>query len=100
MWFKSALRILNSIHVHLFCFFLKKKKRQNLFNLDSTPTKPDIEDKTDIKDKWKSIKIIVGSTIGCITALVFFILVFLYLCRRYNRLAQEVKDDVVPLKER
>ena len=100
MWFKSALRILNSIHVHLFCFFFKKKKRQNLFNLDSTPTKPDIEDKTDIKDKWKSIKIIVGSTIGCITALVFFILVFLYLCRRYNRLAQEVKDDVVPLKER
>ena len=83
-----------------FAFFTKKKRRQKLFNLDSTSTKPDIEDKTDIKDKWRCIKIIVGSTTGCITALVFFILVFLFLRRRYNRLAQEVKDDVVPLKER
>ena len=101
MWSKRALRILIWIHVHLFRFFFEKtKKGQNLFNLDSTPTKTDLEDKTDIKDKWRSIKIIVGSTIGCIAALVFFILVFLYLRSRYNRLAQEVQDDVAPLKER
>ena len=82
--------------------FLKIKSK-NLFNLDATPIKIDIED-NDIKDRWKSMKIIVGSAIGCITALVFFILVsyILYLCRRYIRLKeqkeQKVKDEAAPLR--
>ena len=80
--------------------FLKIKSK-NLFNLDSTPIKIDIED-NDIKDRWKSMKIIVGSAIGCITALVFFILVILYLRRRYIRLKeqkeQKVKDEAAPLR--
>ena len=69
-----------------------------MFNLDSTPTKTDTEDKTDIKEKWRITKITVGSTIGCIAALVFFIVVILYLRRRYNRLEQEVKEEVDPLR--
>ena len=80
--------------------FLKIKSK-NLFNLDSTPIKIDIED-NDIKDRWKSMKILVGSAIGCITALVFFILVILYLRRRYIRLKeqkeQKVKDEAAPLR--
>ena len=80
--------------------FLKIKSK-NLFNLDSTPIKIDIED-NDIKDRWKSMKIIVGSAIGCITALVFFILVILYLRRRYIRSKeqkeQKVKDEAAPLR--
>ena len=81
--------------------FLKIKSK-NLFNLDSTPIKIDVEDKNGIKDRWKSMKIIVGSAIGCITALVFFILVILYLRRRYIRLKeqkeQKVKDEAAPLR--
>ena len=80
--------------------FLKIKSK-NLFNLDSTPIKIDIED-NDIKDRWKSMKVLVGSAIGCITALVFFILVILYLRRRYIRLKeqkeQKVKDEAAPLR--
>ena len=81
--------------------FLKIKSK-NLFNLDSTPIKIDIEDKNDIKDRWKSMKNIVGSAIGCITALVFFMLVILYLPRRYIKLKeqkeQKVKDEAAPLR--
>ena len=48
------------------------------------------------------MKIIVGSAIGCITALVFFILVILYLRRRYIRSKeqkeQKVKDEAAPLR--
>ena len=80
--------------------FLKINSK-NLFNLDATPIKIDIED-NDIKDRWKSMKILVGSAIGCITALVFFILVILYLRRRYIRLKeqkeQKVKDEAAPLR--
>ena len=80
--------------------FLKIKSK-NLFNLDSTPIKIDIED-NDIKDRWKSMKVLVGSAIGCITALVFFILVILYLRRRYIRLKeqkeQKVKDEAATLR--
>ena len=84
--------------------FLKIKSK-NLFNLDSTPIKIDIED-NDIKDRWKSMKIIVGSAIGCITALVIllviFTLVILYLRRRYIRLKeqkeQKVNDEAVTLR--
>ena len=70
-------------------FAFRKVKTKNLFNLDSPPTK------TDIKDRWRSIKVIVGSAVGCITALVFFILIILYLRRRCKRLEPEVKDEVV-----
>ena len=81
--------------------FLKIKSK-NLFNLDSTPIKIDVEDKNGIKDRWKSMKIIVGSAIGCITASVFFILVILYLRRRYIRSKeqkeQKVKDEAAPLR--
>ena len=81
--------------------FLKIKSK-NLFNLDSTPIKIDIEDKNDIKDRWKSMKNIVGSAIGCFTALVFFMLVILYLRRRYIKLKeqkeQKVKDEAAPLR--
>ena len=84
--------------------FLKIKSK-NLFNLDSTPIKIDIED-NDIKDRWKSMKIIVGSAIGCITALVIllviFTLVILYLRRRNIRLKeqkeQKVNDEAVTLR--
>ena len=84
--------------------FLKIKSK-NLFNLDSTPIKSDIED-NDIKDRWKSMKIIVGSAIGCITALVIllviFTLVILYLRRRNIRLKeqkeQKVNDEAVTLR--
>ena len=57
--------------------------------LDPTPTMPGST------DKWRSIKIIAGSTIGCIIAIVFFVLAILYLRRRFNKLEQEVKDEVV-----
>ena len=81
--------------------FLKIKSK-NLFNLDSTPIKIDIEDKNDIKDRWKSMKNIAGSVIGCITALVFFMLVILYMRRRYIKLKeqkeQKVKDEAAPLR--
>ena len=50
------------------------------------------------KDNTWSIKIIFGSRVSCITTLVLFILIFLYLRRRYNRLIQEVKDEVIPPK--
>ena len=50
------------------------------------------------KDNTWSIEIIFGSTVGYITMLVLFILIFLYLWKRYNRLIQEVKDKVVPPK--
>ena len=69
-----------------------------MFNLDATPIKTDIEDKTEIKGRWRSIKIIVGRTVGYIAALVFFVLIILYLRRRCKRLEPEVKDEVVPLK--
>ena len=45
-----------------------------------------------------SIKIIVGSASRCITTLLLFILIFSYVSRRYSRLVQEVKDEVIPLK--
>ena len=73
-------------------FAFRKVKTKNLFNLDSPTTK------TDVKDRWRSIKVIVGSVVGCITALVFFILIILYFRRRCNRLEPEDKDEVVPLK--
>ena len=84
--------------------FLKIKSK-NLFNLDSTPITIDIED-NDIKGRWKSMKIIVGSAIGCITALVIllviFTLVILYLRRRNIRLKeqkeQKVNDEAVTLR--
>ena len=50
------------------------------------------------KNNIWTIKIIAGSGIGCITTLLLFILILLYLRGRYNRLVQEVKDEVVPLK--
>ena len=66
--------------------------KTNLFHLDSIP-------ETGIKDRWSSIKIIVGSAAGSITALVLVIIVILR--RRYKRLEQEVnvdaaKDDFLP----
>ena len=69
-----------------------------MFNLDSTTTKTDVEEKTDYKEKWRIAKVTFGSTIGCITALAFFIVVILYLRRRYNKLEQEVKEEVGPLR--
>ena len=70
----------------------------HLFNLDSTYILPDIEGKSDFKDILRIIKIIVGSEIGCITALAFSIITMLYLHRRYENSEQEVKDEVVPLR--
>ena len=52
--------------------------------LDPTPTMPGTT------NKWKSIKTIAGSTIGCIIAIVFIVLVILYLRRRCNKQEQEV----------
>ena len=46
-------------------------------------------------DKWRSIKIIAGSAIGCIIAIVFIVLEILYFRRRCNKLEPEVKDEVV-----
>ena len=69
-----------------------------MFNLDSTSNRTDIEDETDIKEKWARIKIIVGSAIGCITVLMLFIVVILHLRRRYSRLEQKVEDEVEPLR--
>ena len=43
-------------------------------------------------------KVTLGSAIGCIAALAFFIVGILYLRRRYNRLEQEVKEEVEPLR--
>ena len=96
VWFKPVVRILIRIYVSL--FFFSWKKILNLFNLDSTPTKTDVEDKTDYKEKWRIAKVTFGSAIGCITALAFFIVGILYLRRRYNRLEQEVKEEVEPLR--
>ena len=96
VWFKPEVRILIRIYVSL--FFFSWKKILNLFNLDSTPTKTDVEDKTDYKEKWRIAKVTFGSAIGCITALAFFIVGILYLRRRYNRLEQEVKEEVEPLR--
>lgn len=62
----------------------------NLFNLDPTPSMPGS------KDRWRSIKIIVGSAFGCTTTLVVVILTVFYLRRRYNKLERKVKDEVVP----
>ena len=65
-----------------------------MFNLDSAQ----IQIQTDIKDRWRSIKIAIGSAVGCITALVTFILVILYLRRRCSRSEQEAKHEDVPLR--
>ena len=46
-------------------------------------------------DKWRSIKIIAGSAIGCLIAIVFIVLEILYFRRRCNKLEPEVKDEVV-----
>ena len=43
-------------------------------------------------------KVTFGSAIGCITVLAFFVIVILYLRRKYNRLEQEVKEEVEPLR--
>ena len=86
------------IWIYVSLFFFSRKKRLNLFNLDSTPTKTDVEDKTDYKEKWRMAKVTLGSAIGCIAALAFFIVGILYLRRRYNRLEQEVKEEVEPLR--
>ena len=56
-----------------------------MFNLDLTTSKPETKDKSDTEDKWRSVKIIVGSAIGYITALLFF-----YTCNRV--LAQEIQE--------
>ena len=62
-----------------------------MFNLDSVPKK------TVIKDRWRSITIAVGTALGCITALLTFILVILYLRRRDSRLEPEANhEDVRP----
>ena len=66
-----------------------------MFDLDATAIKNDIEDKTEIKGRWRSIKIIVGRTVGYIAALVFFVLIILYLRRRCKRLEP---DEVVLLR--
>ena len=69
-----------------------------MFNLDLTTSKPETKDKSDTEDKWRSVKIIVGSAIGCITALLFFILAIVYSRRRYKRLEQEINDEVASLR--
>ena len=46
-------------------------------------------------DKWRSIKIVGGSVIGSIIAIVFIVLAIVYLHRRNNNLEQEVKDEFV-----
>ena len=57
--------------------------------LDPIPTMPGST------DKWRSIKIIGGSAIGSIIAIVFIVLAILYLRRRCNKLEREVEDEVV-----
>ena len=76
----------------------------NLFNLDSAPTRignPDYKPtETAINDNKKErvIKVIIGSAVSCMTALMLFIFTILYLKRRSNRLQQVVKDEVIPLR--
>ena len=76
----------------------------NLFNLDSAPARPGNPDykptETTINDNKKErvIKVIIGSTVSWMTALMLFIFTILYFKRRFNRLQQVVKDKVIPLR--
>ena len=90
-----------SLYVYLVAFC---KYRLNLFTLHSVPTgtvNPDYKPiEIGIKDnnKEKIIKIIIGSAVSCMTALMLFIFTILYFRRRSNRLQQVVKDEVMPLR--
>ena len=85
------------VYVVAFC-------KLNLFNLDSAPTRPGNPDykptETTINDNKKErvIKVIIVSTVSCMTALMLFIFTILYFKRRSNRLQQVVKDEVIPLR--
>ena len=85
------------VYVVAFC-------KLNLFNLDSAPTRPGNPDyrptETTINDNKKErvIKVIIGSTVSCMTALMLFLFTILYFKRRSNRLQQVVKDKVIPLR--
>ena len=85
------------VYVVAFC-------KLNLFNLDSAPTRPGNPDykptETTINDNKKErvIKVITGSTVSCMTALMLFLFTVLYFKRRSNRLQQVVKDKVIPLR--
>ena len=72
----------------------------NLFNLDSAPTRPDKPTEIDINDNKKErvIKIIIGSAVSCMTALIIFIFTILHFRRRSNRMQQVIKDEVIPLR--
>ena len=72
----------------------------NLFNLDSAPTRPDKPTEIDINDNKKKrvIKVIIGSLVSCMTALIIFIFTIVYFRRRSNRLQQVIKDEVIPLR--
>ena len=88
-----------SLYVYLVTFCKLK-----LFNLDSAPTRPVNPDykptETGINDsnKERVIKVITGSAVSCMAALMLFIFTILYLKRRSNRLQQVVKDEVIPLR--
>ena len=89
-----------SLYVYLVAFC---KYRLNLFNLHSAPTEtvnPDYKPtEIGIKDNNKeNIKIIIGSAVSCMAALMLFIFTILYFRRRSNRLQQVVKDEVMPLR--
>ena len=90
-----------SLYVYLVAFC---KYRLNLFNLHSAPTKtvnPDYKPtEIGIKDNKKEniIKIIIGSAVSCMAALMLFIFTILYFRRRSNRLQRVVKDEVMPLR--
>ena len=89
----------NSQYVYLVAFC-----KLNLFNLDSTPARPGNPDykptETAINDNEKErvIKVIIGSAVSCMAALMLFLFTILYLKRRSNRLQQVVKDEVMPLR--
>ena len=85
------------VYVVAFC-------KLNLFNLDSAPTRPvnpdykPTESSINDNNKERVIKVITGSTVSCMTALMLFIFTILYLKRRSNRLQQVLKNEVITLR--
>ena len=96
MWHKDVCSFWNkSLYVYLVGFC-----KLNLFNLDSAQTRAVKSTEIGIKEnnKERVIKVIIGSVVSSMTALIIFIFTIFYFRRKSNRLQQVIKDKVVPLR--